>query len=120
MVLVSLRRAHIRVEYSVSWLAAAAVFLLFALIPGLLDVASRWMGLSYPPTALVILMVILCSGDNLGDKNATEDPAARYRRMGEGSRKRCVVDTLPRRWEAEAREGWPQERRDRAVSTAQV
>jgi hypothetical protein len=58
LVLVSLRRAHIRVEYSVSWLAAAAVLLALSRAPGLLEAAAHQLGLAYPPMAL--LLVIGC------------------------------------------------------------
>jgi len=57
-VLVSVRRAHIRVEYSVSWLLAATALLLLSRFPGLLQAAAHGLGLSYPPLAL--LLVIGC------------------------------------------------------------
>lgn len=55
LVLVSLRRAHIRVEYSVSWLAGAAALLALTRSSGLLESAARAMGVSYPPLVLVLL-----------------------------------------------------------------
>jgi len=55
-VLVSVRRAHIRVEYSVSWLLAAAALLLLSRSRGLVEAAAHRLGLSYPP--LVLLLVI--------------------------------------------------------------
>ncbi|MEP7366643.1 MAG: DUF2304 domain-containing protein [Acidobacteriota bacterium] len=55
-VLVSLRRAHIRVEYSVSWLAAAVILLVFAQMPGLLRQIAMWAGIQDPPTALLFLI----------------------------------------------------------------
>ena len=57
-VLISVRRAHIRVEYSVSWLLAAATLLVLSRSRGLLEAASHKLGLSYPPLAL--LLVIGC------------------------------------------------------------
>lgn len=58
LVLVSVRRAHIRVEYSVTWLVAATVLLVLSRARGMLEAAARHLGLSYPPLAL--LLVIGC------------------------------------------------------------
>ncbi len=58
LVLVSVRRAHIRVEYSVSWLLAAVALLLLSRSRGMLEAAAHKLGLSYPPLAL--LLVIGC------------------------------------------------------------
>jgi hypothetical protein len=55
-VLVSLRRAHIRVEYSVSWLAAALILLILAQVPGTLRRLAAWFGIQDPPTALLFLV----------------------------------------------------------------
>ena len=57
-VLASVRRAHIRVEYSVSWLLAAAALLILSRSRGLLETAAHRLGLSDPPLAL--LLVIGC------------------------------------------------------------
>jgi len=57
-VLVSVRRAHIRVEYSVSWLLAAAALLLFSRSRGLLEAVAHKLGLSDPP--LVLLLAVGC------------------------------------------------------------
>ena len=56
LVLVSVRRAHIRVEYSVSWLLAAAALLALSRSRGMLEAVAHRLGLSYPP--LVLLLVI--------------------------------------------------------------
>ena len=56
LVLVSVRRAHSRVEYSVSWLLAAAALLVLSRSRGMLEAAAHKLGLSYPP--LVLLIVI--------------------------------------------------------------
>jgi len=56
IVLASLRRAHIRVEYSVSWLIAAVALLLVSRSRALFDGASRFLGLSDPPLALVLVI----------------------------------------------------------------
>src|SRR5580700_7268681 len=55
VVLLSVRRAHIRVEYSVSWLAAACVLLLLSRWRGLLDRLGAVMGISDAPLAFLVL-----------------------------------------------------------------
>ena len=55
-VLFSVRRSHIRVEYSVSWLAAAIILLLLSRSHVLLDWISSELGLTYPPLALLLLV----------------------------------------------------------------
>ena len=55
LVLFSVRRAHIRVEYSVSWLAAALVILILSRARPLLDTVRHWMGLPDSPLALFLL-----------------------------------------------------------------
>ena len=57
-VMLSVRRAHIRVEYSVSWLTAAVVLLILSLNPGLIYWLAELMGVDYPPVA--ILMIVSC------------------------------------------------------------
>jgi hypothetical protein len=57
-VLASVRRAHIRVEYSVSWILAAASLLILSRSRGLLEAAAHKLGLSDPP--LTLLLVIGC------------------------------------------------------------
>ena len=55
-VLFSVRRSHIRVEYSVSWLAAAVILLLLSRSRLLLNWISDRLGLKYPPLALLLLV----------------------------------------------------------------
>lgn len=55
MVLASMRRAHIRVEYSVSWLAAAVVLLILSRVNGLLAWVAGTIGIRHPPTALLVV-----------------------------------------------------------------
>ena len=55
LVLVSVRRAHIRVEYSVSWLAASALLLILSRCRGLLDWMAARLGLDYAPLVLILL-----------------------------------------------------------------
>lgn len=56
MVLVSVRRARIRVEYSVAWLVGAAALLVFSRAQGLLRRVADLLGVTYPPLALVLLV----------------------------------------------------------------
>jgi hypothetical protein len=55
LVLTSVRRAHIRVEYSVAWLLAAVALLVVSLNPGLLGKLSAIFGIDYPPVSLVMI-----------------------------------------------------------------
>jgi len=55
-VLVQVRRAHIRVEYSVSWLVAGVLLLLVALCPGLLPYLADTLGLDDRPLTLLLLV----------------------------------------------------------------
>jgi len=64
MVLQSLRRAHIRVEYSISWLAAGFGLLMLSRWESGLVWLSKVLGVTYPPAALLgvgvgILMLML-------------------------------------------------------------
>jgi hypothetical protein len=56
LVLVSLRRAHIRVEYSVSWLMAAVALLVLSRARMVLDLAAHYLGISYAPLALLLII----------------------------------------------------------------
>ena len=55
LVLFSVRRSHIRVEYSVSWLAAAVILLVLSRSSFALNWISRQLGLADPPLALLRL-----------------------------------------------------------------
>jgi len=57
-VLFSVRRSHIRVEYSVSWLGAAFILLLLSLSPRGLNWIAAELGLAEP--SLALLMLVLC------------------------------------------------------------
>src|ERR1039458_10782879 len=63
VVLISVRRAHIRVEYSVSWLVAAAAMLILSRAHPLLEAVRNLMGLPDSPLTLFLpagaLMVIM-------------------------------------------------------------
>ncbi len=55
LVLTSLRRAHIRVEYSVSWLLASIALLGLSLSPRFLLAAAEMLGIDYSPVALLLI-----------------------------------------------------------------
>jgi hypothetical protein len=55
LVLASVRRAHIRVEYSVSWLAASVIILILSRWRSLLETVASGLGIPYPPLALMML-----------------------------------------------------------------
>jgi len=55
IVLVSVRRAHIRVEYSVSWLLAASAMLLLSLDRAALGAAAVYLGIPDSPMALFLI-----------------------------------------------------------------
>jgi hypothetical protein len=55
MVLVSVRRAHIRVEYSVTWLLAAAAMLILSRARPVLDAVRNLIGLPDSPLTLFLL-----------------------------------------------------------------
>jgi hypothetical protein len=56
LVLVSVRRAHIRVEYSVSWLLAAGALLVLSRARTVLEMAARQLGITYAPLALLLIV----------------------------------------------------------------
>jgi len=56
LVLFSVRRAHIRVEYSVSWLGAALALLMVSRSRGLLEWMAAYLGLGQPAVALILLV----------------------------------------------------------------
>jgi|ERR1022692_1193380 hypothetical protein len=53
-ILISLRRAHIRVEYSVTWLLATAAMLILSLVHPLLDGFRNLVGLPDSPLTLFL------------------------------------------------------------------
>jgi hypothetical protein len=55
LVLASVRRAHIRVEYSVSWLVASVAILVLSRSRKLLEAAAAQLGVADPPMALILL-----------------------------------------------------------------
>ena len=59
MVMFSVRRAHIRVEYSVSWLTAAIVLLIVSRNQGILEWLAGFMHISSPPLALLLFALFV-------------------------------------------------------------
>jgi hypothetical protein len=55
LVLASVRRAHIRVEYSVSWLAAATALLVLSRVTYLLEAIAKVLGVTSEPLALLMI-----------------------------------------------------------------
>jgi hypothetical protein len=55
IVILLVRRDHLRIRYSVWWLFIAAVALLLGLFPGLVDRLGGLLGVAYPPTLLLVL-----------------------------------------------------------------
>lgn len=62
VVLRALRREHIRVEHSVSWLAAAAALILLSRSGALLEKAAPLIGVREPPLVLLILILVVFLG----------------------------------------------------------
>jgi hypothetical protein len=56
VVLFNIRRAHIRVEYSVSWLGAAIVLLILSQSPWLLGQLAHVIGLNSLPVSLLLIV----------------------------------------------------------------
>ena len=59
VVLFSVRRAHIRVEYSVSWLLAGFIVLILSSSDIALSAVSNLLGISYAPVALLLVVLSL-------------------------------------------------------------
>ena len=55
LVLVSVRRAHIRVEYSVSWLIAVVSLLVLSRNASFLQAIARLLGIQNAPVALLLI-----------------------------------------------------------------
>ena len=56
LVLVSVRRARIRVEYSVTWLIGAVALLVLSRARVLLSSIADLLGVTYPPLALLLIV----------------------------------------------------------------
>lgn len=56
LVLTSLRRAHIRVEYSVTWLLAGIALLIVSRSRTIVDATSDFIGIPHSPLALLLII----------------------------------------------------------------
>jgi len=54
-----LRRDHIYILHGLFWIATAALAALLGLWPGLIDRIAGWVGISYPPAALLLGAVLV-------------------------------------------------------------
>lgn len=52
-------RHKINERNSLLWLAGSLVILVLATIPNLLDIVAQWLGVSYPPTLLFLLSILV-------------------------------------------------------------
>ncbi|MEO8660501.1 MAG: DUF2304 domain-containing protein [Bryobacteraceae bacterium] len=59
LVLASVRRSHIRVEYSVSWLGAAVAILVLSRSKTIMTDLADMLGITYPPLAILVVVMIL-------------------------------------------------------------
>lgn len=59
VVLRGVRRRHVRVEYSVSWLAAALVLFAISRMPGFLAAAAAWSGINDSSITFLLLVLIV-------------------------------------------------------------
>jgi len=59
IVLRGVRRSRIRVEYSVSWLAAAVALFVLSRLPGVLTWVAAYFRLHEPAAALILLMLLV-------------------------------------------------------------
>jgi len=54
-----LRRDHIYILHGLFWIVVAALAALLGLWPGLIDRIAGWVGISYPPAALLLGAVLV-------------------------------------------------------------
>ncbi|HUQ94701.1 MAG TPA: DUF2304 domain-containing protein [Bryobacteraceae bacterium] len=59
VVLSSVRRSHIRVEYSVSWLGAGIMMLILSRSQSLMQWLARLLGIGDPPLALLLAIFVV-------------------------------------------------------------
>lgn len=59
LILASVRRAHIRVEYSVAWLMAGLFLLILSRNQTLVTSLADWMGIDYPPVAILLIVLFV-------------------------------------------------------------
>ena len=59
LILHLLRRDHIYILHGLFWIVIAALAALLGLWPGLIDRVASWIGISYPPAALLLGAVVV-------------------------------------------------------------
>jgi len=59
LILHLLRRDHIYILHALFWIGIAALAALLGLWPGLIDRIASWVGISYPPAALLLGAVVV-------------------------------------------------------------
>ena len=59
VVLELVRRRKLTEEYSFLWILASIALLILSLRRELLDVVARWLGVSYPPVVLLMLLMLM-------------------------------------------------------------
>lgn len=59
LILHLLRRDHIYILHALFWIVIAALAALLGLWPGLIDRIASWIGISYPPAALLLGAVVV-------------------------------------------------------------
>jgi len=59
LILHLLRRDHIYILHGLFWIVIAALAALLGLWPGLIDRVAGWIGISYPPAALLLGAVVV-------------------------------------------------------------
>lgn len=58
-ILVLLRRDHLYIRHALFWIVVAAAAAFLGLWPRLIDQFSKWIGISYPPAALLLLTCVV-------------------------------------------------------------
>ena len=59
LILYLVRKDKLSVNYSLWWGGMAAAFILFGLVPSLIDVIGKKVGVYYPPILIVIIAICL-------------------------------------------------------------
>ena len=59
VVLELVRRRKLTEEYSFLWIFSSIALLVLSLSSELLDVVARWLGVSYPPVVLLMLLILM-------------------------------------------------------------
>jgi hypothetical protein len=54
-----IRRKKLREEYAILWFLASTVLIVFSAWRGSLDMIARWLGVAYPPSVLLLAVIVL-------------------------------------------------------------